>query len=122
MSISKSDIAVVVWVLFVAACAAFMLSSNPSTPQTTMKSLGSVLEVKDCSSGKHSHSCNVLTTSHQWVTDLRNWPGEILHPGDRLDMRTDQSGGRRETWMCRNGLCRAISSCWRWMPCWDRLS
>lgn len=122
MRLSKSTMASIVWVLFVAGFAAFMLFSNPDPKQTTMKSLGSVVDVKNCHSGRHSHSCNVLTTTHQWVTDLGNWPGEILQPGDQLALRTDQTGGRIETWMCRNGLCRSVSSCWSWMPCWDRRS
>lgn len=120
MAISKTNLAVVVWVLLVGVFAALMLTANASPPNTTMKSLGTVLQVKDCQGGKHSHSCKVITTSHQWVTDLGNWPGEILQKGDQLAMRTDDWGSKSESWMCRNGFCRAVTLCWRWMPCWDK--
>ena len=120
MNLSKSNIAVVIWVLLVGAFAAFMLTSEPATPHTTMKPLGSVLDVSACVSGKHSHLCHVRITSHEWQTDLGVWPGEILQRGDLIAMRTDQLGWRKDTWMCRNGVCRSISSCWSWMPCWDK--
>lgn len=122
MILSKSSIAAIAWLLLVASCAAFLLFTETTPKQTTMKPLGVVLHVKECHSGKHSHTCSVLTSTHQWVTDLGNWPGEILQTGDQLSMRTDQSRGRRETWLCRNGLCRSLSTCWSWMPCWDRRS
>ena len=120
MAISKSTVAVLVWVLLVGVLAAFMLSSNATPPQTTMKSLGTVLEVKDCHGRARSRSCKVLTSSHQWDTELRNWPGDTLQVGDQLAMRTDETGSQSESWMCRNGICRAVTICWRWMPCWDK--
>lgn len=120
MKFSKSNMAVAAWILLVIIFATYFLKHNAAPTQTTMKSIGSVLAVKDCTSGRNSHSCNVLTTSHQWVTDLGHWPGEILQPGDQLAMRIDLAESRKETWMCRNETCRAISVCWRWMPCWDR--
>ena len=120
MRISKSNISAIAWLLLVASFAAFLLFTETTQKQTTMKPLGVVLQVKECHSGKHSHTCSVLTSTHQWDTDLGNWPGEILQTGDQLSMRTDQSRGRRETWLCRNGLCRSLSICWSWMPCWDR--
>lgn len=120
MAISKYRVTIFIWMFLVSGLSVFSLFSEATPPETTMKSLGTVLEVKDCQGGKRSHSCQVITTSHQWVTDLGSWPGEILQKGDQLAMRTDESGSKSESWMCRNGICRAVTICWRWMPCWDK--
>ncbi len=107
MKMSRSSFAVAVWVLLVIALAALALASRAAPVTTTMKPLGSVIELSDCQSRKRSHPCTVRTTSHQWLTDLGSWPGDILQPGDALAMRTDKSAWRTVTWMCRNGVCRS---------------
>lgn len=53
MAISKTNLAAVVG-SSVGVFAALMLTANASPPNTTMMSLGTVLEVKDCQGGKHA--------------------------------------------------------------------
>ena len=89
---------------------------------TTMRPLGKVLEVRSCNSSKHSLNCTVQTTTHRWETDVTNWPGDIIQVGDELGYRLDETKTRRDQWVCKNGMCRAQSSCWSWMPCWDQMT
>lgn len=86
---------------------------------TTMRPLGRVLEVRNCNSGKNSLNCTVQTTTHRWQTDVTDWPGDNVQVGDELGYRFDETRTRKEQWVCRNGMCRAQSICWSWMPCWE---
>lgn len=104
----------------VSLMAANMLMLNASQAVTSMQHLGTVLEVRNCEAGKRALNCAIRTTTHAWDTDVTDWPGDIIQRGDVLAMRVDESGARREQWVCRNGICRAQSVCWSWMPCWKR--
>lgn len=114
----KSNHLVALWVVVVASVALYMLIPSSSKAVSSMRSLGPVLEVKDCNAGKRSLNCTVRTTARTWSTDVTDWPGDMVHVGDQLALRTDETEWRRETWVCRNGMCRSQSMCLRWMPCW----
>ncbi len=121
----KSNHLIALWVVIVASVALYMLilesrSAKPSntTAVSSMQPLGTVVDVKDCNVGKRSLNCAVRTSTHAWDTDVTDWPGDIVQAGDKLAIRTDETEWRRETWVCRNGMCRSQSMCLRWMPCW----
>ena len=86
---------------------------------TSMKPIGQVIEVRDCDASKYELNCFVKTTTHQWRTDVTDWPGNNIQKGDELAYRIDDSGTRREQWVCKNGMCRSQSVCWSWMRCWN---
>lgn len=85
---------------------------------TQERSLGTVLKVSNCDSGRHRLNCDIQTNTHQWNTDLTDWPGDIIQAGDVLSIRTDVGKNRRNSWFCKNGACRQDTSCLSWMPCW----
>lgn len=86
---------------------------------STLRPLGRVLEVKGCNSGKYSLNCTVRTSTHIWVTDITDWPGNVIQIGDELAYRFDETKSAQEQWVCRNGVCRqkSRSYCWNWSPC-----
>lgn len=109
---------IALWVVIVASVVLYMLIPSNTTVVSSMQPLGTVVDVKDCNAGKRSLSCAVRTSTHAWNTDVTDWPGDIVQAGDQLAIRTDETEWRRETWVCRNGMCRSQSMCLRWMPCW----
>ena len=117
---SKQALAIAALLFGVAVMNVLVLMPNSAQTVTSMQPLGTVLEFKNCESGKRTLNCAVRTTTHAWNTDVTGWPGDIIQQGDVLALRVDDTGSRREQWICRNGTCRSQSLCWSWMPCWTK--
>jgi len=124
MSIARRvrEFAVIFGAFVITAAVLYWIQLPNGPKRTTMRPLGSVLEVKGCSSGKRSLQCTVRTSTHVWVTDVTDWPGNIIQVGDELSYRFDATNNAKEQWVCRNGLCRSYSMCWRWESCWKQMT
>lgn len=118
MQLSRLAIAVLIVICICASLLSYTRLTTPDNIVTTMQPVGTVVDLKDCRTGKNSLRCVIRTTTHVWTSDVTDWPGDMLQRGDVLAMRVDESGTRRDHWVCKNGMCRSQGTCWNWMPCW----
>ena len=86
---SKQALAIAALLFGVAVMNVLVLMPNSAQTVTSMQPLGTVLEVKNCESGKRTLNCAVRTTTHAWNTDVTDWPGDIIQQGDVLALRVD---------------------------------
>lgn len=70
-----------------------------AAPQTVEK-------VESCKRGKRYLTCTITTASGSFVTDVTDWPGAILIPGDEIYHCTSATRLRDVgTVSCKNGSC-----------------
>ena len=110
-------------VLFVIWCfSAICLHWNKtSRNEIIFKDYGTVLGVEYIRSGKYSAYFRITTDKVVWDSiNIRNFPDDNVRVGDILSEQIIITQDSAKYYICKNGMCSQISTCYSWMPCFNK--
>ena len=76
-----------------------------------MEPYGVVSNVENCQQEKFRLNCQVKTSLQTFNSDVTNWPGHILQPGDTIGIRIDEYKNSYVYLNCKDDECRCYWSC-----------
>lgn len=120
-----------VWILVVGLVMASMGCSKmqeqanggvqPSEDTYLREDWGVVKSLEFVRAGKSSVHFKVATDKYDFSElDITDFPDDKIVVGDRLFKQTKMNSKVVNVSMCKNDMCMAHSSCYWWMPCFNK--